>query len=150
MWQEYQTFTAQCRDKLATSSPYHSKGHGFIERYIQTIMIILIKWKKDGMSPCIDMLNLRTIPLNDNTPSPAELLDNTGYRTIFPEHTRPPYNSEVQQLSPWEETVQDMMPMPINYNSSYPRNTFGCKGYPMSNLWLPPVVISTPGKNITR
>ena len=37
MVQEYKTFAAQCGFRLTTSSPYHPKGHGFMERQIQTI-----------------------------------------------------------------------------------------------------------------
>ena len=37
MAQEYKNFAAQYGFKLITISPYHQKGHGFIERQIQTI-----------------------------------------------------------------------------------------------------------------
>ena len=37
MAQEYKNFAAQYGIKLTTSSPYHPKGQGFIERQIETI-----------------------------------------------------------------------------------------------------------------
>ena len=40
------------------------------------------------------MLELRATPLNDNTPSPAELPENRRYKTALPAITRASYNSE--------------------------------------------------------
>ena len=99
MVQEYKNFSAQYRFKLTTSSPYHPKGHGFIKRQIQTIMKILIKYEMDGTSLYMAMLELRATPLDDGTPSLAELLGNRRYKTILPTVSRAPYNSEaVRQI----------------------------------------------------
>ena len=54
--QEYKNFAAQYGFMLTTSSPYNPKGHGFIERQIQTIKKILIKCEMDGTSPHMTML----------------------------------------------------------------------------------------------
>ena len=94
MAQEYKNFAVQYGFRLATSSPYHPKGHGFIERWIQTIKNIFIKCELDGTSPHMAMLELRAAPLDDNTPFPAELLGNRRYKTTLPAITRASYNSE--------------------------------------------------------
>ena len=48
---EYQDFAAKYGFKLTTSSPYYPKGHGFIERQVQTIKNLLSKCDKDGSGP---------------------------------------------------------------------------------------------------
>ena len=46
---KYKNFAAQYGFRLTTSTPYHPKGHGFIEKQIQTIKK-LIKCELDGTS----------------------------------------------------------------------------------------------------
>ena len=58
MTQEYQTY-ATTDGQLTTSSLYHPKRHGFIERQIHTINNILIKCDMDSTSPYIAGLGLR-------------------------------------------------------------------------------------------
>ena len=94
MVQEYKNFASQYQFKLTTSSPYHPKGHGFIDRQIQTIKKILINCKLDGTSPYMAMLEVRATPIDDNTPSLAELLGNRRYKTTPPAITRASHNSE--------------------------------------------------------
>ena len=69
---EYQEFAAKYGFKLTTSSPYHPKGHGFIERQVQTIKNLLNKCDKDGSDPYLALLLLKSTPLDSKTPSPAE------------------------------------------------------------------------------
>ena len=80
--------------KITSSSLYHPKGHGFIERQIQTIKKILIKCEVDGTSPYMVILELMVTPLDDNTSSTAELLANRRNKTTLPAVTRASYNSE--------------------------------------------------------
>ena len=94
MAQEYKNFPAQYGVRLTSSRPYHPKGHGFIERQVQTIKKILIKCELDGTSPHMAMLELSATPLDDNTPSLAALLGNRRYKTTLPAITRASYNSE--------------------------------------------------------
>ena len=81
MAQEYKNFATQYGFRLTTSSPYHPKGYGFLERQIQIIMKIFIKCEMDGTSPHMAMLELRATPLDDNMPSPAKLLGIRKYKT---------------------------------------------------------------------
>ena len=85
--QEYKNLAAQYGFKVTTSRSYHPKGHGFIERQIQTIKKILIKCEMDGTNPHLAMLELRATPLDDSTPSPAKLLGNQRYKTTLPADT---------------------------------------------------------------
>ena len=78
--QEYKNFAAHHGFKLTTNSPYHHIGCGFINSQIQTIKMILIKCEKGGSSPHMAMLELRTTPLDNGTPSPVELLGNRKYK----------------------------------------------------------------------
>ena len=91
---EYQDFAAQYGFRLTTSSPYYPKGHGFIERQVQTIKNLLSKCAKDGSDPYLALLQLRSTPLDSRTPSPGELLQNRKLRTTLPVIIRPPPNSE--------------------------------------------------------
>ena len=91
---EYPDFAAQYGFRLTTSSPYYPKGHGFIERQVQTIKNLLSKTSKDGSDPYLALLQLRSTPLNSRTPSPGELLQNRKLRTTLPVIIRPPPNSE--------------------------------------------------------
>ena len=91
---EYQDFAAQYGFRLTTSSPYYPKGHGFIERQVQTIKNLLSKCAKDGSDPYLALLQLRSTPLYSGTPSPGELLQNRKLRTTLPVIIRLPPNSE--------------------------------------------------------
>ena len=91
---EYQDFAAQYGFRLTTSSPYYPKGHGFIERQVQTIKNLLSKCAKDGSDLYLALLQLRSTPLDSRTPSPGELLQNRKLRTTLPVIIRPPPNSE--------------------------------------------------------
>ena len=87
---EYQDFSAQYGFRLTTSSPYYPKGHGFIERQVQTIQNVLGKFAKDGSDPYLSaLLQLRSTPLDSRTPSPGELLQNRQLITSLPVIIRP-------------------------------------------------------------
>ena len=91
---EYQYFVAQYGFRLTTTSPYYPKGHGYIERQVQTIKNLLSKCAKDGSDPHLVLLLLRSTPLDSRTPSPGELLQNRQLRTNLPVIIRTPANSE--------------------------------------------------------
>ena len=95
---EYQEFAAQYGFKLTTSSPYHLKGHGFIERQLQTIKILFSKCPKDSSHQYLALLQQRSTPLDSRTPSPGELLKSMQLRTTLPVKIRPPANSETEVL----------------------------------------------------
>ena len=91
---EYQDFAAQYGFRLTTSSPYYPKGHGCIERQVQTIKNLQSKCAKDCSDAYLALLQLRSTPLDSRTPSPGELLQNRKLRTTLPVIIRPPPNSD--------------------------------------------------------
>ena len=96
---EYQEFAATYGFKLTTSSPYYPKGHGFIERQVQTIRNLLNKCDKDGSDPYLALLQLKSTPLDSKTPSSAELLHNRKLRTTLPGIIKPSADSEEVRAS---------------------------------------------------
>ena len=72
------------------------------------------------------MLELRAIPLDDNTTSPAELLGNRKYKTTLPAVTRAPFNNEaIWQSLLKRQNMLGMMPMPRSYHHSYLSSQYG-------------------------
>ena len=148
MAQEYKNFAVQYGFKLTTSSPYHPKGHGFIERQVQTIKKILIKCELDGTSPHMAMLELRATPLDDSTPSPAELLGNRRYKTTLPAITRASYNSEAV----WQSLLKRKEYAGHDAHAKelpqlLPQQPVWLQKVPNISHWQPATVISTPGES---
>ena len=109
------------------------EGLGIIERQTQTIKKTLIKSEMEGTSLYLVMLELRATPLDDNTPSLAELLGNRKYKTTLPAVTKMPYNSE--EVESFQEA-----------GKCWPLES---KTLSVS-VWQPATVISTPGENTHR
>ena len=61
---------------------------------VQTVKRLMSKCREDGTDINMAILNLRSTPLNQNTPSPAELLNNRRYRSNLPVRIAPPQNYE--------------------------------------------------------
>ena len=147
----YKNFAAQYGFKFTNSSPYHPKGHGFIKRQLQTIKKILIKCEMDGTSPHLAMLELRETPLNDGTPSPAELLGNRKYETTLPVAARVPYNSEAvwqsllkgQEYAGYDAHAKELPPL-------LPQQPGWLQKEPNVSLWQPGTAISTTSENTPR
>jgi hypothetical protein len=70
--------------EFVLSSPDYPRGHGLIERHIQTVKKCMKKCDNSGSDFELAMLNLRATPLAHNLPSPAELLGNRKLRTRLP------------------------------------------------------------------
>ena len=96
---EYHDFATRYGFRITTSSPHYPRGHGFIERQVQTIKHIFAKCAEDGSDPHLALLQLRATPLDCRTPSPGELLQNRQLRTTLPAIIRPPPNSEAVRAS---------------------------------------------------
>ena len=82
--------------RVVNSSPYYPKGHGFIERQVQTVKKILLKCKESGTDPSLALLSLRSTPLSATLKSPAELLNGRMFKTTLPVKIHPPND--------WHET----------------------------------------------
>ncbi|XP_038077275.1 uncharacterized protein K02A2.6-like [Patiria miniata] len=87
---QFRAFAQQNGFRIQTSSPHYPRGHGFIERHIQTVKRILSKCRELGDDPNLALLCLRTTPLKSNLASPAELLNRRKYKTALPSIIHPP------------------------------------------------------------
>ena len=75
------------------------KGHGFIERQVQTIKNLLNKCDGDGTDHYLTLLQLTATPTDSRLPSPGELLQSRQLKTTLPAIIRPPANSESNRAS---------------------------------------------------
>ena len=91
---EFRSFAEQYGFKITFSSPKYPKGHGLIERHVETIKALMAKCLKDGYDVYHAILALRSTPLSHNLPSPAELLNGRIYRTNLPVRIAPSINQE--------------------------------------------------------
>ncbi|GFS23914.1 Pol polyprotein [Elysia marginata] len=73
---EFENFLKQWEFKHVTSSPHFPQSNGFIERTVQTVKNCLKKAKAKKENPQLALLSLRTTPIDNILPSPAELLFN--------------------------------------------------------------------------
>ena len=93
---EFRRFSQNYGFQLVTSSPNYPRGHGFIERQIQTIKKCMRKCYVSGYDVDLALLALRTTPLDAKLPSPAELISGRQYRTSLPAiNCRPSADSSV-------------------------------------------------------
>ena len=67
-----------------TSSPLYPQSIASAERMVQTIENILKKCDEEGEDPSLGLLSYRTTPVSTNLKSPAELLNNSKFRTKLP------------------------------------------------------------------
>ena len=71
---EYQDLAAKYGLELTTCSPYYPKGHGFIERQVETIKNLLNKCDGEGTDHYLALLQLKATLIYSRLPSPGELL----------------------------------------------------------------------------
>ena len=91
---EFRTFAKQYGFEMVTSSPYYPRGHGLIERHVQTVKRVMTKCHEDDYDIHLALLALRSTPLDHQTPSPAELLANRKFNCLLPCKIPSPNNSE--------------------------------------------------------
>jgi hypothetical protein len=81
---EFQAFAVKYGFSIVSSSPEYPRGHGLIERHIQTIKKCMLKCDHSGQDFELALLSLRATPLDSNVPSPGELLNGRKLRTTLP------------------------------------------------------------------
>lgn len=142
---EFNNFAKEWDFKHITSSPYHPKSNGFIERMVQTVKLCLKKAKDSQQNPQIALLNLRTTPINSSIPSPAEMLFNRDIRTLLPRVARHNLNKteqiqqrmrqqQVRQKEYYDRTSRRIPPL-AEHQPVFTQN-------PIEGTWEPATVIS--------
>lgn len=102
MWKWHPIHIKGIRNTYSKSKhhpPHYPRGHGLIERHVQTMKKIFIKCKGTGESPCLASLSLRAIPLKADMKSPAEVLNSRKYKTILPCKINPPIETRRKQAA---------------------------------------------------
>ena len=84
---------------ITTSSPHYPKGHGFIERQVQTIEKLFTRCDQDGTNYQLALQELQATPIDCNLQSPAELLFGRQLKTTLPVIIKPLANSEAVRAS---------------------------------------------------
>ena len=85
----YKNLMEKLKITHVTSSPHHPQSHGFIERTIRTVKSMM---RKETQNTDQALLILRTTPIGNNLPSPAELMfgrkisSNLPIRVKSPDH----------------------------------------------------------------
>ena len=69
---EVQQLARQYGFEIVRSSPHYPRGHGFVERQVQTVKKTILKCGETGEDIDLARLALRTTPLSSNVASPAE------------------------------------------------------------------------------
>ncbi|XP_029658076.1 uncharacterized protein LOC115232364 [Octopus sinensis] len=92
--QEFKKLADEHGFNIETSSPHCPKGHGFIERQVQTVKRTLVKCRKTREDPHLALMSLRATPLRANMKSPAELLNGRKYKTTLPTKIQPPIDQK--------------------------------------------------------
>ena len=104
---EFTEFAKLYGFEVVPSSPEYPRGHGLIERHVQTVKKCMYKCDYSGQDVDLALLSLRSTPLDGNLPSPAELLNGRKYRTTMPSinHSVPHSNNNIRtQLEARQQT----------------------------------------------
>ena len=81
---EYAQFASDWEFEHTTSSPHYPQSNGHVERSIQTVKRTMRKAKASGADIHKALLCLRTTPIDDHIPSPAQMLYNRRVRDSMP------------------------------------------------------------------
>lgn len=71
---EFQVLAKEWELNRNTSSPHHAQPNGMAGRGFQTVKHMLKKAKPAGKDPYLTLLDVRSTPMEDVGPSPAQLL----------------------------------------------------------------------------
>lgn len=148
-----------------TSSPHYARSNGFIESQVKLVKRTIKKAKLDGKDPNKALLNLRTTPIDNKLPSPAELLlgrqiqDNLPRRLPRSNDSEDVHNNlsrrQMDQKFYHDRNVRDLPPLSVGQDVSVQ--------LPTTKKWVPGIVtekcdktprsyiVSTPtGKSVRR
>ena len=135
--------------EVVTSSPHYPRGHGLIERHVQSIKRVMAKCAHSGSDINMSLLALRATPLTHSLASPAELLNSRRYRTDLPTKIATPISHEntMQQLQNAQSTSSEYYNQHSRALPELQRGQQVRVQNPSSKTWSPAKVIgiaSTP------
>ena len=102
---EFHQLARQYGFEIVASSPHYPRGHGFVERQVQTVKKTILKCRESKEDIDLALLALRTTPLSSNIPSPAELLNGRVFKSTLPGKIQPSKNQE--EVRNWLKARQD-------------------------------------------
>jgi transposase InsO family protein len=79
---KFKEFSKKYSFTHTTSSPHHSEGNGFAERYVGIVKDLLTKAKEENEDPYYALLQYRITPLSNGKPSPMEILNKRKYSNL--------------------------------------------------------------------
>eukprot|EP00057_Strongylocentrotus_purpuratus_P021116 XP_011675590.1 PREDICTED: transposon Tf2-1 polyprotein [Strongylocentrotus purpuratus] len=142
--QEFKKLATEYGFTITTSSPYYPKGHGFVERQVQTAKKTLIKCREMKEDPHLALLSLRATPLKADMKSPAEMLNGRKYKTTLPTRIQGPIDQE-ETRAKLEAAQAEGQRHYNKHAQNLPELLDGQNVHvqdPISKLWIPAKIIS--------
>ncbi|CAB3995793.1 Retrovirus-related Pol poly from transposon [Paramuricea clavata] len=91
---DYREFANEYGFQIVTSSAHYPRSNGYIESQVKTVKAILAKAKKADTDPNIALLCLRSTPIDNELPSPAEPLMKMKLQDNLPRKSTRDHNSD--------------------------------------------------------
>lgn len=142
--QEFKKLATEYGLTITTSSPYYPKGHGFVERQVQTAKKTLIKCREMKEDPHLALLSLRATPLKADMKSPAEMLNGRKYKTTLLTRIQGPVDQE-ETRAKLEAAQAEGQRHYNKHAQNLPELLDGQNVHvqdPISKLWIPAKIIS--------
>ncbi|XP_029640437.1 uncharacterized protein K02A2.6-like [Octopus sinensis] len=142
--QEFKKLADEYGFNITTSSPHYPKGHGFIEKQVQTVKRTVVKCREIKEDSHLALLSLRVIPLRADMKSPAELLNGRKYKTTPPTKIQPPIDQEETRAK--LAATQEQSQKYYNKHAQYLPEILGGQHVhtqdPITKTWIPAQVVS--------
>lgn len=144
---EFRNFAKQYGFTHTTTSPHYPQSNGFIERSVQTIKNLLEKTHESGADENLALLCLRTTPIDSNTPSPCEMLNQRQYRSNLPtmpsradsDITEALHKRQDKQKQQYDRKSRTSAPL-------FPDDNIRVLVHPNTKLWEPGRVVRSEEK----
>lgn len=104
---EFADFASEWDFIHITSSPHYPQSNGFIERMVGTVKSTLEKAQQTNVDPQMALLCLRSTPVDNQLPSPAELLYGRKIRANLPLHSNTMDDSNQNHLLERQQRMKE-------------------------------------------
>ena len=143
---EFNAFADKYGFSVVSSSPEYPRGHGLIERHIQTVKKCMYKCDHSGQDFELALLSLRATLLDSHIPSPAELLYGRKLRTTLPAVNHESVNSNTRDhLETRQKTAKEVYDRQTKQKKELEVNQPVRVFNQQSRRWDPAVVTGTAG-----